>query len=180
MLNTAERFGLVAIILHWVIALIVIGLFALGLYMLELTYYDSLYNTLPFIHKSLGMLLIIFLLLRIVWKITNIQPDPVAGCTPVEIAGAKLAHFGLDALTLLIIVSGYLISTAKGVGISVFDWFEVPATITSIPIQEDTAGFIHRYLAYTVIGLAVLHTAAALKHHFINKDNTLRRMLGLG
>ena len=180
MFNTTERFGLVAIILHWVIALTVIGLFALGLYMLELSYYDPLYKVLPFVHKSVGLLLIVLLLARIVWKITTVQPNPVSGRTPFEIAAAKLVHFGLDAIILLIIFSGYLIPTAKGAGISVFGWFEVPASITSIPVQEDSAGSIHRYLAYLVVALSVLHAAAALKHHIINKDNTLRRMLGMG
>ncbi len=178
MFNTTERFGLIAIILHWVIALTVIALFALGLYMVELTYYDSLYITLPSIHKSVGLLLILLLLARVAWKITNIQPEPIVGITHVEIVAAKLAHFGLDSFVVLIIVSGYLISTAKGAGISVFGWFEVAATITSIPGQEDTAGLIHKYLAYAIIGLSVLHALAALKHHFIDKDNTLRRMLG--
>ena len=55
----------------------------------------------------------------------------------------------------------------------------VPATITGIPDQEDIAGLVHRYLAYALIALVVLHAVAALKHHFINHDNTLRRMLGM-
>ena len=75
MFNTTERFGLIAIILHWVIALTVIALFALGLYMIQLTYYDSLYITLPSIHKSVGLLMIALLVARIVWKLINIQPQ---------------------------------------------------------------------------------------------------------
>jgi cytochrome b561 len=73
--------------------------------------------------------------------------------------------------------SGYLISTADGRAIAVFDWFSVPALISDLPAQEDIAGLIHRWLAYLMMGLVLLHAAAALKHHFINKDNTLRKML---
>ncbi|MCZ6579353.1 MAG: cytochrome b/b6 domain-containing protein, partial [Gammaproteobacteria bacterium] len=112
------------------------------------------------------------------WKMINITPKPVAGSTGFENIASKLAHLGFAGLIAIILLTGYLIPTAKGMGISVFGWFEVPATITSIPQQEDISGQIHKYLAYTVIGLALLHAAAALKHHFINKDDTLRRMLG--
>jgi cytochrome b561 len=80
---------------------------------------------------------------------------------------------------VLIVISGYLISTADNSSISVFDLFLVPATITSIPEQEDMAGLVHEYLSYSIIGLTILHVAAALKHHFIDKDNTLRKMLGI-
>ena len=75
-------------------------------------------------------------------------------------------------------VSGYLISTADGRGISFFDWFEVPAFITSIPDQEDLAGDWHIWLTDALVVLGVLHGLAALKHHFIDKDGTLKRMLG--
>ncbi|MCZ6488821.1 MAG: cytochrome b [Gammaproteobacteria bacterium] len=178
MFNTIDRFGLVAIILHWVIALTIFGLFVVGWYMIDLTYYDKLKYTLPAFHKSIGMLLILVFGFWVIWKLINLTPEPVEGSTRFEIIASKLAHLGLAGLIAIILLTGYLIPTAKGMGISVFGWFEVPATITSIPQQEDITGLIHKYLAYTIIGLALLHAAAALKHHFINKDDTLRRMLG--
>jgi cytochrome b561 len=76
-------------------------------------------------------------------------------------------------------VSGYLISTADGRGIDVFGLFTVPATLQGIDHQEDVAGASHLVLAVTLIALALLHAGAALKHHFIDRDRTLRRMLGL-
>ena len=179
MFNTTDRFGVVAIVFHWLMAVGVFCLFGLGWYMVELTYYDALYKTLPFIHKSVGILLAVTFVLRIVWRLINPSPKPVDGSTPFEIVAAKVAHIALYCLVVLIVASGYLISTADGSSISVFNWFDVPATITSIPEQEDIAGLVHEYLAYAVIALAVLHAAAALKHHFVNKDDTLRRMLGM-
>ena len=77
-------------------------------------------------------------------------------------------------------ISGYLISTAKGQGISVFDWFEVPALITDLPQQADRAGRIHYWLALALMGLITLHVSGALKHHFIDCDPTLTRMLKPG
>ena len=81
-------------------------------------------------------------------------------------------YFGI----LLLVVSGYLISTEDGRPIAVFDWFEVPALGALFAAQADIAGLVHQYVAYSVISLAVLHALAALKHHFIDKDATLKRM----
>ncbi len=88
------------------------------------------------------------------------------------------AHIVLYALLLAILVSGYLISTADGKPISVFGLFDVPATLADAGAQADTAGVVHLWLAWSVVILSVLHGLAALKHHFIDKDDTLKRMLG--
>ena len=178
MFNTTDRFGLISIGLHWIVALSTFGLFVLGWYMVDLTYYDKLYNTLPEIHKSIGILLMVVFVFWVVWRKINLDPKPVESSSHFEIIAAKLVHLVLSGLIALILVSGYLIPTAEGVSISVFGWFEVPATITSIPEQEDLTGLIHKYLAYVIIALALLHAGAALKHQFINKDDTLKRMLG--
>ncbi len=74
--------------------------------------------------------------------------------------------------------SGYLISTADGRPLEVFGLFEIPALISGIDGQEDRAGEIHLALAYSLMGLTGLHAVAALKHHFIDKDRTLLRILG--
>jgi len=89
-----------------------------------------------------------------------------------------LGHSVLYLGLFLVMMSGYLISTADGRAISVFGLFDVPAVITSIPNQADTAGLVHEYAAWALVILAVLHALAALKHHFIDRDATLRRMLG--
>ncbi len=179
MFNTVDRFGLVSILLHWLMAIAVIGLFGLGWYMVDLTYYDPLYNTLPFMHKSIGIVFGLLLILRLAWKVINVTPISENGFSPSEGLAAKAAHLGLYGLMILIVISGYLISTADNSSISVFDTFQIPATITSIREQEDMAGLVHEYLSYSIIGLTVLHAAAALKHHYIDKDNTLHKMLGI-
>lgn len=88
------------------------------------------------------------------------------------------AHIALYALLFAILISGYLISTADGKPISVFGLFDVPATLADAGSQADTAGVVHLWLAWSVVILSVLHGLAALKHHFIDKDDTLKRMLG--
>ena len=85
-----------------------------------------------------------------------------------------MLHVGLFA----VLIAGYLISTADGAGIPVFGLFEVPALISGLPDQADVAGVIHLYLAWGLVIFAGLHGLAALKHHFIDRDVTLVRMLG--
>ena len=82
-------------------------------------------------------------------------------------------------LMLAMVVSGYLISTADGRGVAVFEWFSVPAITDDVDGMESLAGDWHRWLGWTLIILAGLHALAALKHHFLDHDDTLRRMLGM-
>tara|TARA_R110000868_G_scaffold189695_2_gene433070 strand:- start:113821 stop:114402 length:582 start_codon:yes stop_codon:yes gene_type:complete len=176
--NSQKTWGGVSITLHWVTALTVVGLFCLGLWMTDLTYYSDWYKTAPFIHKSIGGLLFIVMLFRLLWRMTDNKPKPLATHTKSERIMAHLAHIALYVLIFAIFISGYLISTADGRAISVFNLFEVPALPFAFDKQEDIAGFIHYYLALGVIALASLHGFAALKHHFVDKDNTLNRMIG--
>jgi cytochrome b561 len=175
--NSDSQFGVVAIVLHWIAALAVIGLFASGIYMRSLTYYDSLYQVLPFYHKSFGVVLMLVILFRLVWRFANPQPKPLSNHSAIEKKGAKVAHFALYLLMLAVMVAGYLISTAKGKPVDVFGLFELPATLYGLSGQGDIAGMVHEYLAYGLIGIAVLHALGALKHHFIDKDRTLMRMI---
>lgn len=175
--NTQRSFGLISMLLHWSMAIAIIGLFALGVYMMELGYYDPWYQTGPDIHRSVGILVALVLLLRWLWRLSNAQPS-IEG-KPWEQIVARAVHRIFYMLMFAVLISGYLISTADGKAVMVFDWFEAPATLHGYPNQEDIAGKVHKYLAYGLIGLVVVHTLAALKHHFIDRDDTLRRMLGL-
>jgi cytochrome b561 len=176
--NSAQQWGAIAIIMHWTTAITIISLFALGLWMTGLTYYSEWYQTAPYIHKSVGILLLIVTVARLGWRVKEIIPSALPTHTKAEQTMGHLMHLALYGLIFGMIVSGYLISTADGRAISVFGWFEVPATITSLPQQEDIAGLVHLYMGYTIIAMASLHGLAAVKHHVIDKDNTLKRMLG--
>ena len=175
--NSRRGYGLVAILLHWIMALLIVGLFALGLYMTSLDYYSPWYRTAPDIHRGLGVIVGLLLAARLAWRLLNTRPDPEPGTPRRLAAAAEWAHRALYLLILLIIVSGYLISTADGRPIDVFGLFQVPALITGVDNLEDVAGEIHLVLAVTLMTLVALHAAAAFKHHFIDGDRTLRRML---
>ena len=174
--NSSTSFGIVNIVIHWVTALFVFGLFGVGLWMVDLNYYSEWYRTAPDLHKSFGLTLLALTLFRIIWKLVNISPKPLSTNKLENILG-NLAHLGIYALLLTIMISGYLISTADGRGIEWFGLFEVASLGEFVPNQEDIAGDIHEWAAYILIGLVVVHIIAALKHHFIDKDKTLVRMM---
>ncbi|HIO96629.1 MAG TPA: cytochrome b [Leucothrix sp.] len=176
--NTKESFGFISKTLHWLMAVLLIGLFAVGLYMTELDYYDSLYHTLPWWHKSIGLSVMVLLIFRFIWKLSQADPAPLKTHKSWEVFLAHLIQRLFYGLILLIGISGYFISTAKGKGIEFFNLFEVPAIMQAL--EEDRAdliGEIHEILAITLIVFAALHALAALKHHFIDKDETLLRMI---
>ncbi len=176
--NTTVSFGLISKTLHWSMAVILVGLFAVGLYMTDLDYYDALYHTLPWWHKSFGLLVMALLIIRYIWKRLNPEPQALTSHKNWEVFLAQFIQKLFYVLILLIGLSGYFISTAKGKGIEFFGWFEVPAITQAIEEERaDLVGEIHQVLAITLIVLAVLHAAAALKHHFIDKDETLNRMI---
>lgn len=174
--NNPRGYGLTAILFHWVTALTAIGLFGLGLYMVELDYYSPWYHRAPFIHKSLGLLLAGLFLLRLVWRVMDSVPAPLGRQRLLNL-GASLMHWLFYLLLPLLFVSGYFIASADDKPVSVFDWFELPGWRLPVENQEDIAGEIHEILAWLLILLASVHALAALKHHFIDRDATLMRML---
>ncbi|WP_112478024.1 cytochrome b [Vibrio variabilis] len=172
-----KNYNPVARALHWLSAILVIGMFAIGLWMVDLTYYSQWYKTAPDWHRSVGILLALATVFRLVWKHITVAPK-VEG-NKFEKVGSKVGHIAMYVALFVIFASGYLISTSDGRGIDVFNWFTVPGLGELFPNQSDIAGEVHFYAAWFVILAAAGHALAALKHHFINKDNTLRKMLGV-
>ena len=173
--NTTEGYGLIAILLHWLLAALVLAQFALGLYMVGLDYYDPWYHRAPMWHNGLGVLIAGLFLIRFAWRLAN--PLPRLPGRPWEKLAARLAHRAFYVLAALIVVSGYLVATAENQPLDVFGMFSLPATVTGIPGQADVAGMWHRWLAWLLVGLTALHALAALKHHFIDRDSTLQRIV---
>jgi len=176
--NTNSKYGYVSIFFHWVSALTIFGLFGLGYYMVDLTYYHSWYKTAPELHKSIGIVFFSLMILRLIWRSKQITPNHLTSHSSLEQKAGKIIHSFLYLLIFVIMITGYLISTADGRGIEVFELMTIPAFGSIIENQEDIAGLVHKWLAYLLIVLATLHALAALKHHFIDKDNTLNRIIG--
>jgi cytochrome b561 len=177
--NSADRYGLVQIVFHWVTVVAVAVLIPLGLWMTSLDYYDPWYRRAPDIHRALGVLLGLLLLARLLARWLQPRPRPLSD-QALEHRLAQAAHGLLYLLPLLIVLSGYLLSTADGRAVDVFGWFSVPATVQGIDGQADLAGDIHFVLAMVLLAVVALHAAAAFRHHWLLRDDTLRRMLPRG
>ncbi len=173
--NTRQGYGLFARSLHWGMAVVIFAMFALGLWMRTLDYYSPWYRSAPDLHKSIGILLLITLFVRVIWRFINIHPDD-SYLQPVERSLSHIVHGGFYFLLFVHMGAGYLISTVDGRAISVFGWFEIPSLYEQKGLEEQV-GLLHEYLSYSLMALVALHIMAALKHHFIDGDPTLRRML---
>ena len=175
--NTAEKYGLVSKLIHWLSAFAIIGLYILGKWMEDLDYYSEWYRIAPDWHKSIGIILIAVTLFRIIWKLSMGSPAPIASHSNTIKRLTKIGHNLIYLCLIIAMCSGYLISTADGRAIEVFSWFSIPSMGELFNNQEDIAGDIHEQATNAVILLAIFHVLAALKHHFIDKDNTLIRMI---
>lgn len=172
--NSNETYGWPSRVLHWLMAVLVVGLFALGYWMRTLDYYDPWYQRAPELHMSLGVLLIALVIVRILWRASNRQPRPLAKSW-FERTASAIAHILMYLLLVGLSITGYLFATGGGKAISVFGWFDVPSLITAKALA-DLAGDIHEWMAYGIIAIASVHAFGAFKHHFVDRDDTLRRM----
>jgi cytochrome b561 len=181
-LDTPQQLSKTTIILHWVVGLSMIGLLAVG----QVMEIFELYSLYP-IHKALGFLIFFVILARVVWRFKNGWPTPVSQYQRHEQILSKLVHWVLIIGTILMPISGFLMSAVGGHGVDVFGWEVVarnPDPVNAgkvIAHNADIAGTahtLHGIIGKIMMGAVALHIAGALKHHIADKDNTLRRMLG--
>jgi cytochrome b561 len=177
--NTPQRYGWIAIALHWAMAALLVGLLGLGIFMVGLPEigYDREKITLILVHKALGMIALAAAVARLSWRLTNALPRFVAGLPPWQEVSALFVHLWLYALMFAVPLTGWLMSSAGGYPTPIFAWLDAPDLIGRNEHLFRTLIDVHRWLAYAFAGLVVLHTAAALRHHLVRKDHTLRRML---
>ena len=177
-MRNVSNWPLSIIALHWLMALLIIGLYILGDYMVGLDYYDPWYQSAPFWHKSLGLLVALLFALRVGVRLLAGSPEAtdVSGLNKVA---ASAVHLILYALVSVICISGFLISSADGRAVSFFGLFYVASPGALIANQEDVAGVWHERAGLGILVVAGLHALVALKHHFIDRDRVLKRMLGL-
>ncbi|WP_246274801.1 cytochrome b [Hyphomicrobium sulfonivorans] len=172
--DTSAGYGVPTRVLHWGMAVAILGMYWLGLWMVDLTYYSPYYQLAPDIHRSIGIILLTLLLGRFLWRIVNDKPDD-SDLSKMERTAARVVHWGFYPLLLALMISGYLMSTADGRAIEVFDWFSVPAIIENKGMEKP-AGAAHALLAHLTILLVIVHALAALKHQFYDRSGVLGRM----
>ena len=174
--SALPRYTRTAQALHWLIALLIFGLFPLGLYMhgLPLSVRKlELYSW----HKWFGITVLLLVVVRIAWRLTH-RPPPLPNSIPRwQQAAAELMHELLYVLILFIPLSGWALSSASGIPVV---WWGVLPLPSLLPANKDAAhllALVHTTLNYTLAALVVAHVAAALKHQFIDRDGVLSRML---
>lgn len=174
--DSRTGYGLISIAIHWVSAILILFLFGLGIYMTGLSYYDDWYHKGPELHVSLGLVVLLLMLVRIFWRLTNPTPVDLSEKRAQNLT-AKGVKIFMYLFIFVVLVSGYLITTAEGQPASMFNLVKFPVLVQLQADNVDLAGELHEYLAWGIIALVVLHTLGALMHHFIMRDKTLVRML---
>jgi cytochrome b561 len=172
--NSDNRFGLIAILFHWIMAILIIGMLTLGLYMVTLSVSLEKLKLYGW-HKEYGLLILGLVLFRLFWRLINITPQ--LSLPWLEIFAARMVHWAFYVFMLAMPLTGWLMSSASGVSVSFFGLFTLPNLVSANETLRPLFKATHHWLGYGLIALILLHTAAALKHHFINKDDILRRMI---
>jgi cytochrome b561 len=170
-----ESFTRTAVVLHWLIGLLILCGFSLGTYMVDLHMSPTklrLYNY----HKWIGITVLGLVLLRSVWRITH-RPPHEEPMPHWQLVAARVTHYLLYALMLATPIFGWLYSSAAGFPVVYLKLWRLPDLVHKNRDLAKVLVEIHGFLAWTLCWIVVLHTAAALKHHFIDRDATLRRML---
>lgn len=179
-MDNQQKLSPLTITLHWIIALTVIALTGIGFYMSWFEFF-SLYDW----HKSFGVTIFAVVLVRVWWRIKNGWPTPVRTFPTLEHRLAQATHWVLIVGTVLMPVSGMMYSGLGGYGIKVFGWAMVPGNKN---LEGKTEPFhtglselgqvTHEWIGYLLAGAIILHILGALKHHLLDRDRTLVRMLG--
>ncbi|CVI16779.1 putative cytochrome b561 [Agrobacterium fabacearum CFBP 5771] len=177
--NTSASFGLVAIVFHWTIALLFLAQLALG-YFLSRDIDPVLQFNLFQYHKSIGFLVLALAAPRFIWSVFSRKPRALDGGGMASRLAARSAHAALLFLTLAVPLAGWAVASTSPLQIPsyVFDLVVVPGLPMAISDQAEAFWTeVHATLAYLAAVIVVLHVAAALWHHFVRKDPTLRRMI---
>ncbi|AJQ96860.1 cytochrome b [Gynuella sunshinyii] len=174
-----DKLSHMTIFLHWIVALTMIALTAVGFYMT----FNHSYGLYPY-HKAIGVIILLFAVIRVVWRYRLGWPEPVREYPKIEHSVAHAAHWILILATVLMPISGMMGSGAGGHGISIFGLELVPSNYQddkAIPFNETVASIghvLHTWLGYILAATIALHLLGAFKHHWVDKDLTLKRMLG--
>lgn len=172
--NDATHFGLIAILLHWIIAVLIIGLLCVGLYMVELPISPSKLKIYG-IHKATGLLVLALVVVRLCWRVINTTPKLAMPLWEVVIA--RIVHWAFYVLMLAMPITGWLLTSSAGLAPSFYGLFTVPTLIAPNENLRPLFANMHQWIAFALIATILLHVAAALKHHFYDKDEILKRMI---
>ncbi|NYZ62515.1 cytochrome b [Luteimonas deserti] len=174
--NPPDRWGAVSQTLHWGVVLLILGIATIGLLMGDMRPSPAKVQAYA-LHKSLGLTLLALAVLRLCWRLAAGAPAPVAGTPRWQARVAAATHWMLYGLLFAIPLSGWTFNSAAGFPLQWFGLFNLPPLVGRDAALRAAAGDLHVRLFWTLVGVALLHAAAALHHHLIRRDATLVRML---
>lgn len=172
--NTTDSYGLVSRTLHWLLAALLLAVLVLGLVVEDMAKGPLRAATMNW-HQSLGFLVLVLVAVRLLWRLVNPLPQPLGA----GLAGrlAVLMHWVLYALMIAQPLSGWLLIQAEGHELALFGRMPLPALVAESEVLEEVMEALHGGIWVVLATAALGHVAAALKHHFIDRDRTLTRML---
>ncbi len=175
--NTQNQYGVIAKLFHWLMALLLIVLVIIGLYMVELPLGSVKKLKLYGWHKELGVLVLMLVSMRLLWRLINITPPLPENMPTWQKLAAISVHWVFYILLFALPLTGWMLSSASGLPVSFFGLFVLPDLVSQSSELRSLLSEVHEWLAYGLIAAFFAHAGAALQHHFIHKDNILRRML---
>ena len=173
--GSAIQYGGTAKALHWILFLMIAASFGVGLWMAGLPVGPQRFKAVP-LHKMIGVTILALVLVRLLWRLTHPAPPLPATMPAWERYAAHASHWALYLLMIVVPLSGYLMSSALGFPTIVFG-VRLPDLLERNRELGDTLKTVHFFLNKTLLAVIALHFAAAMKHHFFDRDDVLRRML---
>lgn len=163
--------------LHWAMAIVIVVAWAVGYYSSTLTLPQKIQTDSIMIHKSIATVTLFLLAARIAWRLIRGTPGKASNMSALESAAARAGHLLLYLCMIALPMSGWLWSSAAGYKIPVAELFFLPPLMSKTPALAPVFKQIHIVLAYTIAVLVGGHVLMALKHHFLDKGDSLRSML---
>jgi cytochrome b561 len=173
-----RRWGAAAKLFHWLTALLIVTAGVIGLLMGDMQPSMSKISVFA-LHKSIGLTVLALFALRLLWRLIDRRPRDEPAPRWQQLA-AHLTHGVLYLLIAAIPLSGWLFNSLHGYPLQWFKQFNVPALAAKNEAAADVALVVHETLFWTLVAVLVFHVGAALKHHLLDRDNVLRRMLPFG
>ena len=176
--NTEQRYGAVALALHWLMAAVLVALLAMGVYMASLpdVGFDTRKIVLILYHKQLGLLALVLAALRLAWRVGSLLPSLVQTLPEWQKVTARFVHLSFYGLMFALPITGWLMSSATGIPVSLFGLFDLPDLVPYSDRSFRALVATHKWLGYALIVCIAVHAGAALRHHFLLKDETLTKM----
>jgi cytochrome b561 len=173
--NSLEAWGAPAKLFHWVMAALILAQIALGIAAANWRISPTKIELFVW-HKSIGVLILVLVALRLVWRLANTTPA-LPSMPAWEALAARVSHALLYALMIALPVTGWIVNSAANIPFRIFWLVPLPAIVAPDEALADQVADVHGWLSGLLAVVLVVHVAAALRHHFVKRNTVLARML---